>query len=134
MAHNFPGSVLINKALTLAEAKELLKLAIDAEIPIYHEVFKTLVDEKYPYYCYNDGNITQTSTHPTDSSKYFVVTLDEFKQFMIGKGKLPYREKVTLNDSYEAIVTKTNITVGCQTFTHDAIAKLYKISQKALKS
>lgn len=133
MAHNFPGLVMIDRALTLTEAKELLKLAIDAEMPIYHEVFKTLVDKEYPYYCYNHGNITQTCVKQTDN-KYLIVSFNEFKQFMVGKGKLPYRKKLTLNDSYEAIVTKTNITVGCQTFTHDAIAKLYKISQKALKS
>lgn len=46
-----------------------------------------------------------------------------------------YKQPITikLNDKYNAIITKENITVGCQTFTHEKIAELYTESVKIRK-
>ena len=38
--------------------------------------------------------------------------------------------EVKLNDNHTATVTHANITVGCQTFTHEAIKELYEASVK----
>ena len=40
--------------------------------------------------------------------------------------------EVLLNNDYTAKVTKEGVKVGCQTFSHDAIIKLYEASQNIL--
>lgn len=37
---------------------------------------------------------------------------------------------IPLNSTHNAIVSKDNVTVGCQTFSHEAIEKLYNAVQK----
>ena len=41
---------------------------------------------------------------------------------------VPDEVTLKLNDSYDAVVTKRGIKVGCQTFSHDILKELYKLS------
>jgi hypothetical protein len=45
------------------------------------------------------------------------------------QNSLPVKS-LKLNDEYTAIINKDNITVGCQTISHDVIRELYKIISK----
>lgn len=46
----------------------------------------------------------------------------------------PYEKLVSLNEEYRANVTKANVKVGCQTFSHSVIADLYNASVEAQKA
>lgn len=46
----------------------------------------------------------------------------------------PYEKLISLNEEYRANVTKANVKVGCQTFSHSVIADLYNASIEAQKA
>jgi hypothetical protein len=60
------------------------------------------------------------------------ISFETFISKMLGTYKDPNIE-VVLNDSHTAIVSKDSIKVGCQTFTHEAIERLYNASKEATK-
>ncbi len=45
-----------------------------------------------------------------------------------------FSEDIVLNASYTATVKKEAVTVGCQTFSHEAVKKLYESSVRAQAS
>lgn len=135
--HNFPEDKLIvcNKIHTLKEAKEIIKLCIDNEVPIEPSIINRLVNENYPRFIMNT-NISHTSCDPM---KYSIVSIEEFKNFIQGKGdekkiNSPFEEKLELSYDYTATVTKEKIVVGCTSFSHERIAELYALSLKAQKA
>ena len=134
--HNFPKNieVVCKQKHTLAQGKEILKLCIENGIVIPECTQKEIVDSTYPYFLYDDKVLNQT--YDLDGKNRLKVTLQEFKQFIVGEGKYqaPFTQELKLNDEYKAVVTKEKITVGCQEFSHEIIKKLYLLSQKALKS
>ena len=146
--HNFPKNieVVCKQKHTLAQGKEILKLCIENSVVIGEEIQREVVDAKYPYFTYgNYSDILDLNGSYSDildlrrdynDLGILTVTLEEFKQFIIGKGKYkaPFNQKLKLNDEYTATVTKNKITVGCQEFSHETVKKLYLLSQKALKS
>jgi hypothetical protein len=134
MTHNFQDKVAIYHELSITEVKELLKLAIDCEVSVNGEIINKLVNPQFPYYCWDGDKITQMSCIPKEESKYRWITLTEFTQYMKGKGKEQFKKELTLNSNYKATITKDNITVGCQTFTHETLDKLYELSLKARNS
>lgn len=134
--HNFPKDVQIvcKQKHTLEQSKEILKLCVDNDVPIYSSpVFNDKVKKEYPYYLWDGTSLMRARTR---ESSDIAVSLEEFKQFIIGKGKYeaPFNEELELNDEYTATVTKEKITVGCQVVSHDTVKKLYLLSQKAQKS
>lgn len=44
------------------------------------------------------------------------------------------KEDLKLSGGYTATITKHNVKVGCQSFSHEIIKKLYQLSVKAQKS
>lgn len=138
MKHNFPEGVSIacTHVHNLKEGKEILKLAIDGDCLIYKEVLSKIVDKEYErfYWDKDDKYISQTCAEINDN-EYIWVSFEEFKAFLQGKGKcnLPFKQDLKLSDSYTATVTKDNVKVGCQTFTHNTIKLLYQLSLKAQK-
>jgi hypothetical protein len=60
------------------------------------------------------------------------IPFETFIAKMLGIYKDPNIE-VVLNDSQTAIVSKDSVKVGCQTFTHEAIERLYNASKEATK-
>ena len=137
MKHNFPTDVPIacTHIHNLKEGKEILHLAIDGESPIGSGTTEKLIDKAYPRFCWDDNKLTQTASN-IKSKEYIWVTFEEFKSFLQGKGKcnLPFKEELKLNDNYTAVVTKEEVEVGCQGFSHEIIKKLYQLSVKAQKS
>lgn len=139
MKHNFPKNITIvcNEKHNLAQAKEILKLAIDADINIDQATLEVKVDSDYPYFMVDKSlDLTQNMGKESDAIDDLVVNYEEFKAFFIGKGKYKpvFKEEIKLNSSYTAEITKANIIVGCQTFSHEILKKLYLSSQKAQKS
>lgn len=135
--HNFPSHIKVStdKAVTLEQAKTILKLCIDNDVKIYSSTFEMMVDKKFSKYCWLNTNeeITQTYAGPGDDG-YIFVSFTEFCNYIKGKGKkikAPFREGLELNSSYSAIVTKDSVIVGCQTFSHNIINKLAELSKKA---
>jgi len=137
--HNFPSHIRVStdKAVTLTQAKTILKLCIDNGVKVYSNVFENIVDKNYPNYHWSidDKCISQNcSTPKEDSNKYIFVSFTEFCNYIKGIGKeikAPFREELDLNNKYTAIVTKDGVKVGCQIFSHSVIEQLYKLSKKA---
>lgn len=133
MKHNFPSTinVVCHHIVNLEEAKEILKLAIDYDLSVYQTVLDNKISSKYPYYIWdaNESRLTR-KTDCLQDSKSIVVSLEEFKEFMQGKGnyKKPYRKEIKLNSGYTAVVTKKIVTVGCQEFSHETIDELHRCS------
>jgi len=136
--HNFPKNieVVCKQKHTLAQGKEILKLCIENSVVIGEEIQREVVDAKYPYFTYGSYSDILDLRRDYNDLGILTVTLEEFKQFIIGKGKYkaPFNQELKLNDEYTATVTKNKITVGCQEFSHETVKKLYLLSQKALKS
>ena len=135
--HNFPSDINISvKDVTLSQAKTILKLCIDEDIDIYEDVVKFKVNSNYPNYHYDSNyNIITQNNNDDKNDKYYFVSFSEFCNYIKGKGtkyKQLFKEEIKLNDSYTAIITKKGITVGCQSFSHEIIEKLYNTSKKAL--
>lgn len=127
--HNFPENVdvVCDVKLTQKQAKEILKLSIDYDLNICRDVVSNKVNDEYPYYGFdaNEGELTQFSN--IDDDNFIIVNFNEFKNFIKGNGNII---KLELNNEYTAILTPNQIKVGCQTFTHETLEKLYKESQK----
>jgi len=140
--HNFPKNIIIEckEKHNLEQGKEILKLCIENNVIISESTQEEVKDDQFPYFMYGrEGILTQTYSINENNDELTVtlrVTLREFKQFVIGKGKYktPFNEELKLNSGYTATVTKEKIIVGCQLFSHDTVKKLYLLSQKALKS
>lgn len=136
--NNFPENtkVLCNKIHTVKEAKEILKLCIDHDMPFQSCIPEQMVDESYPRFALSDGVLTQTKDLPEDCA---TVSIEEFKNFIQGKGdekkiSRPFEEKLEISYQYTATVTKKYIKVGCTEFSHEKITELYNLSQKAQKA
>jgi len=138
MKHNFPEDAVIicKHKHNLKQAKEIFHLAIDGDCLIYENTLEIPVDTQYPYFLWENGKITQTFRTKEKYPGDLFVSFEEFKAFLQGKGKYnpPFKQELHLNSQYKAVITKENVTVGCQKFSHDTIKQLYQLSQKALKS
>ena len=136
--HNFPKniSVVCKEELTLKQAKEILKLALENNVIIHEDTQREPVDIIYPYFIFEHNDEILTQDRECNNKNKLNVSLREFKNFIQGKGiyKEPFSKIIKLNDKHEAIVTKENIKVGCQSFTHVKLKELYLLSQEALKS
>lgn len=134
--HNFPKGteVVCKEKHNLKQGKEILNLCINNGVIIGKETQREVVDIKYPYFVYSGDTLDLRKDY--NDFSILIVTLEEFKQFIIGKGKYkaPFNEELELNEEYTAIITKEDIAVGCQKFSHDTVKKLYLLSQKAQKS
>lgn len=131
MKHNFPElNIVCNKKVTIQELKELLHLAVDANLPLGYIYINDI--KVYPYIAWSDNLCQSKNIEDFD----LIVSFEEFKAFIQGKGKYkePFKEVLELNKEYKAEITKQQVNVGCQTFSHEIIKKLYESSQKALKS
>jgi hypothetical protein len=128
MKHNFPSDkyVVCSEVITLEQAKEILKLAIDYDVPVFSDTFSNKVSNKFPYYGFS-GHIVQYSS--VDDSN-IIVSFEDFKKFIMGVGILPPEPKsLRLNDEYKAtILNNGDVNVGCQVFTSEVICELYKLS------
>ncbi len=92
------------------------KLNLQSEVSYYPYVTVVLGQKKISgYNCLQDGYRNINS-------------IGEFINYVIDNS-VPVI-KVKLNDEYSAVVTRENITVGCQKFTHQAIKELYEASIK----
>jgi hypothetical protein len=95
-------------------------------IPIY----KDNLSYTYPYKVFphikmhSDGDICGCRID------YSAIPFETFISKMLGIYKGPNIE-VVLNNSHTAIVSKDSVKVGCQTFTHEAIERLYNASKEA---
>jgi hypothetical protein len=129
--------VSTNKPVTLAEAKTILKLCIDNDVPVYEKTFLKPFDEKYPNYHWNGvfNEILQNNEKSyINDNEYMFVSFTEFCNYIKGQGKVikaPFKIELKLNSEYNAIVTKYDITVGCQSFSHDIIQQLAELSKIA---
>ncbi len=136
--HNFPNHINVSVAnVTEKQAKTILKLCIDNDVDIASETIEDKINKRYPNYHFEFENqeITQNCADSNDNEYHFV-SFNEFCNYIKGKGikiKPPFKQELVLNGSYKAIVTKENVKVGCQEFSHDIIKKLYEASQEALK-
>jgi hypothetical protein len=119
MKHNLQeGDTLEN---VTAEQWEIIKTIA----PQYGvEIYSYTLGSKFPRTDYNgaltfDGKKLLGSVHTLRKLPF-----DQFMLAMMGK-EIVKPIKIKLNNDYEAVVTKTDVTVGCQTFTHDRIKALY---------
>lgn len=138
MKHNFPKgkNIICGQKLSLAQTKEIFKMCIDVDILIYKETLEKPVDESYPYLVFEDDILTQLINKDRNSNRDLIVSFEEFKAFLRGKGKYKEPPKpitLKLNDEYNAEISKSGIKVGCQIFTHESIDKLYALSKKMRK-
>ncbi len=128
MKHNFPSNkhVVCKEVITLKKAKEILKLAIDYDVPIYRDTISHKVSVDFPYYGFCN-NIRQYSML---DDEVISVSFEEFKKFIMGVGVLPPEPKtLSLNDEFVAnILNNGDVKVGCQVFTSEVIGELYKLS------
>lgn len=138
--HNFPENeaIMCSKVHNLKEGKEIIKLCIDHDIEIASiATMQNMANPSYPRFLFNkDGELTQTSS---DIEEVATVSLEEFKNFIQGKGdekkiSRPFEETLELSYDYKATVTKKNVRVGCTEFSHETIDALYALSQKARKA
>lgn len=139
MKHNFPEGVSIGctHVHNLKEGKEILHLAIDGSCKISTGATEKIADKDYPRFCWD--NIAKELCETSDevgNKDYIWVSFAEFKEFLKGKSKYktPFKETLKLSNDFTATITKENVKVGCQTFTHNTIKLLYQLSLKAQKS
>lgn len=138
MKHNFPPDkvVICKQKLTLAQTKEIFKMCIDVDIPIYEDTLKKPLDDVYPFLIFSSNNTLSQDTGCWIDNSYIEVSHAEFKAFLRGKGKYtppPKPITLSLNDEYDAEISKDGVKVGCQTFTHEIIDKLHALSKKMRK-
>src|SRR5690606_19348287 len=130
MRHNFPKEfeyiTIETPNLPKNKLKELFRLCIDAEIEIGDGAYS---NREYPYTSFCSNQLIKVTKIDLEDVP---VTFEEFKLFIQGKGKYKpqVREFLQLNDEYTAEVTKQRVKVGRSIFTHEKIARLYKLSQK----
>lgn len=133
--HTFPKNknIVCGKKLNSDEIRELVKACFTHDVHIHYRTFEQLVDDRHPYFIWScdDDDKCITQTNNTDiSENYDVVSFEEFLQYV--RGERVYKNsniELRLNDQYKAIITSTEIKVGCQTFTFETITELYKAVQ-----
>lgn len=139
MAHNFPidqRMIFVDRLLTKEEIKELYILAIKGDVRINQKIFDVINTQVRDYrICFDyDNEIYTHSISSTTNKECFFITYEQFLAFLRGEGDLnlvkePIKITVKLNNSYDAVVTKKNLTVGCQSFEFSVIEKLYNVIQ-----
>jgi hypothetical protein len=92
---------------------------IDGGIRSYGKDYHLFVDDNYRH------GLVLTYGPSTVSGTKYVDTLE----FMETVKKTKFIA-VELNESYTAVVTKKNVKVGCQTFTHEAILAVAEAIKK----
>lgn len=121
------------------ELKDILKIAIDSDgVKFDTENLLIKPSEVYPFVAFDVSDQEVTKINDLYDSKTAIVTVESFKAFIKGKGKtsmvkMPFAEILELNSNYKATVYKNKVVVGCSEFTHEKIAELYALSQKAKK-
>lgn len=84
-------------------------------VPIHETT--TGYDENYPYvYFCNDGLCLTSSLDKEKVCK----SATEFIDLILN----PRDRKFKLSDSYDAVINRDNVKVGCQTFSHDVILEM----------
>lgn len=91
-------------------------------IPVYEHTNE--YDPNFPYLKW-DGECLCQTTNWKGMEKY---SLGQFMNKFMN-----ISHTVRLNSEYLATVTKENVKVGCQTFSHEVIDKLYEASQEVRK-
>jgi hypothetical protein len=144
MSHNFPKTfhyIICNEKLTAEQVKEIFYLAINAGIPIIEKIQADVSIKEIPFFIAFKKDISFNHESITYIDKIDInnlsVSFEDFKLFLQGKGvyvEKELRKIIQLNKHYKAIVTKQNINVGCQIFSHETIKNLYELSQKILNS
>ena len=113
------GDVLEN---VTAEQWEIIKsLAPQYGVEIYSETLKY----GYPRSDYGGRLVFLSNKLQGSWDKVQILSFDQFILAMMGKS-VPRVINVKLNDRYNAVVTKDEVVVGCQTFSHDVIKELYE--------
>jgi hypothetical protein len=83
--------------------------------------------ESYPIVGLDSGgNITGWTNHgavPLLTFSEFIKLAQESRSFI----------RINLNDEYEAVVSKSNVVVGCQTFTHDKVREIMAVIDRVTK-
>jgi len=135
--HTFPAkfSIICNDTLDFEELRELVKVCINNDVPIMDETLSNLSDCDYPYMFWDgdEETITQSRSLEEEDNDVIVVSPKTFLQY--AKGEIEFTKPtppitLKLNGSYKAVITPTEVKVGCQTFTFETITELYKAVQK----
>ena len=134
MKHNFPNNIDIicnQKLTTIKQVKDILKKCIDLEIPISCGVIKDPSPKEYPYIGWDsdDKEITLFG-ECIEKEGYLITNKAEFDEFMQGTSDLLKTKTIQLNDEYSAVISRKNVIVGCQHFSHEKIEELYNAIKK----
>ena len=133
MKHNFPENtrVICKTKLNKDQIKEVMKLAIDAEIDANSGVSSYVRDLEQGQLLHVDEDMELfTRLDPADECggkiRAITVSFTEFKKFFIGQGKINvFKPKsIKLNSEYTAVVHESHVQVGCQRIEFDAVQEL----------
>jgi hypothetical protein len=123
---------LINDVRTIDKDLELARTFLNKEV--YSIAGKhRLIVSKIKVYLKEDPTYKQSSDSVCEEVEKngFCVALEE-RDYHIPVSdamKVPVSKVVNLNDTYDAVVTKTDVTVGCQKFSLDKIREVIEASE-----
>lgn len=95
-------------------------LSVDSILHVYWNAYKYIElrpDKTFAALHYSNVQLGYSDRRPITLNELFVM-------------EQPDVLTIKLNDAHSASVTRANITVGCQTFTHETIKELYEASVK----
>ena len=131
--HNFPKNtrVICKTKLNKDQLKEVMKLAIDAEIDANCNVNNYVRDLEQGQLIHVDEDMELfTRFNPADECEgkidVIAISFTEFKKFFIGQGKIDvFKPKsIKLNSEYTAVVHESHVQVGCQRIEFNAVQEL----------
>jgi hypothetical protein len=96
----------------------VIKMFVDAGIPIYDETEQDGYDMDYPYLVWDQGKLSQSASN---RSCRILLQLEEFLSHFFE----PAKAQIAISDDYVAEVKQDEIVVGCQHISFDAVQNVY---------
>ncbi len=88
------------------------------------EIYSATLKDGYPREDFNNQLVFDVGKLQGSYVMTRSLSFDQFILALMGK-RVVKPTTVKLNDRYNAVVTKDEVTVGCQTFNHEVIKQLY---------
>lgn len=117
------------KYLIIPTPEECLKIVLKAQsvgLPVYKETRRYPFDTNYPNLIWNPTNEILTQTTDVTNPNVIVVSANDFMDALSKYAS----SVVNLNNSYDAVVNKDVIKVGCQEIPIDKVRQILTLHEK----
>lgn len=103
----------------------IISIAETVKIPVHLGAKNESDIIDYPNLCFSDGEICGLIRYPDES--YRELSIGSFIDLMISY-KHPF--EIQLTEDYKAVISQTEVRVGCQFITFEKVEEVYNAIQK----